>query len=451
MNARPVFPELITGRDDGLVDGPWTIDVGWALRGHASCDFVQRRLEVPLGITPIDRLIRAHELVHVRVSPHDVHPMALHPEIHQRALECAEEYRVNLILDRLGFDVSSLRDGSEVNSAQRLAANGAWDEVVYFFVATMGTGAERDFLKGLRRSAPQWIKPLQVMRRRIVSMYASWSVADIAATSRGDELQLPQGFELFSLPLAQLMMSVAGASTPSGPDELRQFRRSLEPGGRRAPSGHFAELVLDESIEYHSVQRRCNARRDRPDVTGTALRYPNRLLSDPQQRAFARSRRSPGGVVVVDQSGSMDLSSEQVDELLAATPGAFVVGYSHRPGDRGALPNAWVIAQRAQRSRSLPNGNVGNGVDGPVLRFATSQRHRGDQLIWVTDGQITDSNDHPCAALSMECAELVRRHRIVLVRTVAEAVGVLRKGRRQASEPAQSFGRVGAALLRMTM
>lgn len=451
MNARPVFPELITGREDGFIDAPWTIDVGWALRGHASCDFVNRRLEVPLGKTTVDRLIRCHELVHVRVSPYDVHPLAVHPELSQRALECAEEYRVNSILQRLGFDVTSLRDGSELNAAQRLAANSAWDEAVYFFVATMGTGAEKDFLKGLRRSSPQWIKPLQVMRRRIVSMYATWSVDDIGATTREDVHQLPRGFELFCVPLARLMMSVAGASTPQTPDELRKFRRSLEPGGRRAPSQKFADLVLDDSLEYVSVTRRCNARRDRPDVSGTALRYPNRLLSDPHRRAFARSRRAPGGVVVVDQSGSMDLSNEQVDELLAATPGAFVVGYSHRPGDGGTVANAWVIAQRSTRARVIPNGNVGNGVDGPVLRYALAQRHRGDQVIWVTDGQITDSNDHPCEALSLECAELIRRQRIVLVRTVAEAVKVLRLGRPTNGESPQNFGRVGAAWAKMSM
>ena len=445
MNARPIYPELITGRDDAFSDTAWTVEVGWSLRGHASCDFVNRRLQVPLGTTNIDRLIRAHELVHLRVSPHDIHPLAVHPELSQRALECAEEYRVNLLLQRLDFDVSILSDGSELSAAQRLAANGAWEEVVFFFVATLGTGAEREFLKGLRRVAPQWVKALQIMRRRILSMYARWSALEIGATTREDDQHLPSGFELFCVPLARLMMSVAGSSVPNTPESLRQFRRSLEPGGRRAPSGRFAELVLDDSLDYVAVSRRANARRDRPDVTGTSLRYPSRLLSDPHQRAFARSRRSPGGVVIVDQSGSMDLSNEEIDALLAATPGAFVIGYSHRPGDQGSVANAWVIAHSGLRAKELPHGNVGNGVDGPVLRYALAQRHRGDHVIWVTDGQVTDSNDHPGPSLSRECAEIARRHRVILVRTVSEAVAVLRRGRTSALESPMSYGRVGAA------
>jgi hypothetical protein len=52
-----------------------------------------------------------------------------------RALECAEEARVNELLRRSGFDVSLLRDGSEASSAARLGANDAWSEAVYFTLA----------------------------------------------------------------------------------------------------------------------------------------------------------------------------------------------------------------------------------------------------------------------------------------------------------------------------
>jgi hypothetical protein len=67
--------------------------------------------------------------------------------------------------------------------------------------------------------------------------------------------------------------------------------------------------------------------------------------------------------------------------------------------------------RRGGRTASLlPGGNVGNGVDGPVLRWAHRTRRSGERIVWVTDGQVTDSNDHPNPRLSRECAELVRRH-----------------------------------------
>ena len=152
---------------------------------------------------------------------------------------------------------------------------------------------------------------------------------------------------------------------------------------------------------------------------------------------------------MVDQSGSMDLDPGALDHLLAATPGATVVGYSHRPGDMPGRANAWVIAREGRTARELPGGNVGNGVDGPVLRWAQRIRRAHERVIWVTDGQVTDSNDHPSEALSRECAHLVRTHRIVLVRSLEEATRVLR-GRTHALEPVENFGRVGRELRRIS-
>jgi hypothetical protein len=443
----PVFPELVTGRDDQFAQLAWTVKPGWALRGHASCDFVARVLEVPLGNTVGDRVIRGHELMHVRVSPHDVNPLSVYPDITARALECAEEFRVNELLRRTGFPVAALCDGSEDVSGQRLAANNAWEEAVYFYVATIGTGAERALLRGVRKVRPEWAKPLAALRRRALQRTASLTGAEIGATTRRDEAELPAGFELVSVPLARLMMTVADAAVPASPDQLRQFRRSLEPGGRRAPTGRFAPLIFDTALAYESTPVGRSGRRIKPDVTGLALRYPSRLLTDPHRRAFGRPQRSDGGVVIVDQSGSMDLAVAEVAELLVLAPGATVIGYSHRPGDKTGRPNAWVIAKRGRRVREPPSGNVGNGVDGPVLRWALARRRAGESVLWVTDGQVTDSNDHPSRQLSLECARLVLHHRIALVRSLGEASARLSRRERGDREPRSQFGRVGRELM----
>jgi len=60
------------------------------------------------------------------------------------------------------------------------------------------------------------------------------------------------------------------------------------------------------------------------------MRYPSRLLTDPQQRAFSHTARRDGGVIVIDQSGSMDVTSQELERLLRSAPQALVVGYSHR-------------------------------------------------------------------------------------------------------------------------
>jgi hypothetical protein len=444
---------LVTSHRDGFRERGWRIEAGWALRGHASCDFINRILLVPLGSTNTDRIIRAHELMHARVSPHVVNPIEAHPELPQRALECAEEFRVNYLLARLGFDVRDLADGSERFGALRLSANAAWEEACCFFVAILGTGAEREFMKGIRHGAPQWVKPLGVIRRRVMAIASVLEVDDIASTAE-EVLQadgssttagLPVGFRILSVPVAQILARVGESVVPGDADQMRQFRRSLEPGGRRLATDRSAHLVFDESISYSGPRHGRTSRRPRPDVSGTTLRYPSRILTDPHQRAFSKSRPSTGGIVIVDQSGSMDIDEGDLDQLLRSTPGAVVIGYSHRPGDTSGRPNAWVLARDGQRATVLPSGNVGNGVDGPVLEWAASQRGSRDRIVWVTDGQVTDSNDHPSQNLSRHCAHLVRRHRVVMVRTLSAAIVALRAVASPNEDPT-TFGRVGRAL-----
>jgi hypothetical protein len=176
------------------------------------------------------------------------------------------------------------------------------------------------------------------------------------------------------------------------------------------------------------------------------MRYPSRLLTDPQQRAFTRPAFRHGGIVVIDQSGSMDIDQSDLVALLRRAPNALVVGYSHRPGDSGATANAWVLASRGVVATTCPSGNVGNGVDGPILRWAIGERRGREPVVWVTDGQVTDSHDHPDDALSEECAQLVFDHRIRMVRELTEVSRAF-SSRGMDSSNRSNFGRVGRKML----
>jgi hypothetical protein len=96
-------------------------------------------------------------------------------------------------------------------------------------------------------------------------------------------------------------------------------------------------------------------------------------------------------------------------------------------------------------SDDLPQGNVGNGVDLPVLEFANGLRRSGEPLIWVCDGQTTDSNDHPHGAV--EVAIFIRRNRVHCVRSVDVLLPELKAGRQVLSQMRMAEGRVGRAAL----
>jgi hypothetical protein len=379
--------------------------------------------------------------MHVRVSPftsfaefHDVSP---------RALECAEEYRVNVLLARVGFATTLLRDGSEKSGGRRLAEAGDWTEAVRFLLAVVGTGAEREFLAGVRSAQPTWNAALRAVAKRARSLVDALAIDQLSDTSPNDD-GVPRGYANVTTVLARMLDRAGGSQVPADTDALRVFRRSLEAGSRRAPSGVFAPLILAPGDLGVRGSTNAQWRRDQPSTSGVTMRYPSRLLTDEWQRAFGAKRRTRGGVVVIDQSGSMDIDPAELEGLLRRAPGALVLGYSHRPGDVSATPNAWVIVRDGVLARRYPSGNVGNGVDGPVLAWAAARARPGEPVVWVTDGQVTDSNDHPSDALTLACADLVRRHRIRLVRELSGAAGALACHRPLVHS---EFGRVGRKLL----
>jgi hypothetical protein len=179
------------------------------------------------------------------------------------------------------------------------------------------------------------------------------------------------------------------------------------------------------------------------------MRYPSRLLTDEKRRAFARRTTVHGGIVIIDQSGSMDIDDASLSALLRRAPDALVVGYSHRPGDNEFTPNVWILADRGSVATEIPSGNIGNGVDGAVLEWALRRRQNSEPIVWVTDGQVTDSHDHPDERLTTACAQMVLRHRIRLVKELGGAGRALSSGRSVSRVQLTQFGRIGRKLLEM--
>lgn len=352
---------------------------------------------------------------------------------------------MNTVLTRLGFETEDLRDGSERLSGERLSEMNQWAEAVFFYAALHGTGAAKEYLGGVRKVRPEWAKALRAFGSTLSAALRDFSTVKLTSTQLQGDAKVPDGYLDVTVRLARLADRVAGAQAPTTAEEFKQFRRSLQPGGRRPASGVFAPLVLDTTLEYESIHPRMGGRRRTAQVSGIGRPNLDRLLTDPHQRIFTRRRIGPGAVVVIDQSGSMDIPEAELEAVLDAVPGVTVIGYSHRPGDAVGQPNAWLLADRGCRARSWPTGNVGNGVDGPVLRYALGLRRGRDRVVWVTDGQVTDSNDHPNERLSEECAQLVRRNQISLVRTLSEVAPSLRAVGIQGLH-LDDFGRIGRKL-----
>lgn len=162
--------------------------------------------------------------------------------------------------------------------------------------------------------------------------------------------------------------------------------------------------------------------------SGREPRYINRIVTDPERRIFSRKTRALGGVVVIDCSGSMRLSEDDLDRLLKASSGATVLCYSggyNRPDK----PNVWVVARKGRMMRRLPEFPGDNAVDGPAIVYAASLRDNGGQpLIWVSDGYVTGINTGTGdERLQNDMDYIKRRHRVIQVETVQEAETLMKR------------------------
>lgn len=423
MNPRHMaMPEWLERED--IPARPWVVEEGAARRGEAFTNLVSHRMRVPLGSDETSRCIRAHELMHAKVSPLEAIIPDSYAYLRHETVVAAEEFRVNMLTGMAGFPVMKfLSDGSERRTGERLAECMDWNELVHMVAATAGTKSHADLLTGVRKVRSTWVRPL---RQVSAALRRHWRGATdgetnldfVSSTMLVDGL--PEGW-YFTLEIARILNN-ALRTTVELEDAPIPDVRTLDVDAMSEP-GHWARLIELPLERPQKVDGRIG-RRKRPSVVGRHPRHLHRLLTDPERRIFERRDRGNGGVVVIDQSGSMRLTDDDLWNIIEAAPGCVIIGYSHCPGtvDR---PNIWVLADRGNVTDSIPAGNGGNGVDGPALEFALKRRRPTEPFVWVCDGFVTGEDDRGTLNLNEECARLVAVNGIHQVPDVASGIAAL--------------------------
>lgn len=439
------YPEWLE-RDD-IVRGepaPWTIEPGHATRGNAWTNIDARRMRVPVGDDEISRAVRAHEMTHAKVSP-SAGPVVPYNWANNGVTEAlaaaCEEFRVNYLASNAGFDLSSMHDGSERRSGEVIAMSNSIDDLVFAIAAMEGTGAIKPFMAGIRKAVkenkadPRILAHANGVRKILRRTKKEWdrpwnkvgntSPYTAAMTSDdefGESVTIPNGY-LYSLDLGH---ELARMLQPKGGEDVREYLKEDDPD---IPDGggykEFARLVLDKLPLTERVAGRLGRRRIACN-TGKDPRRISRMLTDPEKRVFDRRARGIGGVVLIDQSGSMRLSDDDVWDIVKAAPGCLVIGYSHGGGSAGE-PNCWVLADRGKVVAHVRSGNGGNGVDGPALAYALSRRRNNEPVVWVCDGYVTSATDSWHDNLGEVCVAMVRKHNVHMVEDVPEALEAFAK------------------------
>lgn len=433
-------PEFIVRQDEEF--GRWTIDDCPPERGLPSTDIVSREMTIPMDDDEVARAIRAHEVMHSKISPGTRYPeWVKRGWASDRAMRAVEEVRVNHLCDRIGVPVKQyLKDGGERSQAERTAELNKWSDAVYGVVINSECASLPEYIKGIKKHKPEWVKPLKAISKKIVKELKDVHMSELSSTEEGEYCPAPMGFA-FTEKLATWLDNIAKLD----PDEAQ---RNAEESEKKAPiseeeimkskPGHNDDD--DSAAPYLAAWGQLNptvatldktlpgsiARKRRASATGRNPRRIHRMLTDPERRIFDTRSRGKGGIILIDASGSMSFQESDIYEILINAPGALVAMYAENNDGSSGRPNLYVLAKDGKMVSEIPERQSGNNVDYPALVWAVMQRSSNKTpIIWVTDGAVTSVNGDYYDSLALQCFHFCKKERIMVANDVHIAKNIL--------------------------
>jgi hypothetical protein len=444
---------------------------------QSSSDPMAQVMKVAEGQDQLSRTYRVRELIRARVTPMIPSELTFISEtpLNNELIAACEQLRLNILTTELGLDMDEALD-SPIHKTTGIYLAGLGKQSSYnaafcYAVQLLGTKHINQFISGVRSVNRDWAKALRSVadaykyatitrlhnvERVVLSSTSPRKFAYKRINSRGYfedvSMELPLGFH-FVLELANDLQPYMISPEEQKKKEAAEMGKILKPeegketeeqasvkmdndpeGDPGFPvatnkAGKFAVPVLDTSIPLTKDVKGYLHRKKRGMMYGKRIMYPSRLLTDPQRRVFGQKVKATGGVVVIDVSGSMSLGIDDVNAILDAAPGAFVIAYSHGGSWRSAKgePNITILADRGKQVHHLDDKMFrgGNGVDGPALEFAMKHRKSSEPMLWVSDGYVTDSSDGTSVELQMLVARYCLKNRICQVPDVPTAIKTL--------------------------
>lgn len=484
---RPM-PEIMN-RADIRNSGGWDVAHVPGVRGEPYITVSGRIMRVPLDDSDKAAAIRAHELVHTKISPQDWTPY-ITVATTEDALRSAEEARVNLVASQLGFPMKALTTGTDKSDGTYLAQQGEWRNLVFAVAASVHTGSLRPLISGVRKEDESWADALRDIAAEIERFQKKQQreikkgIRGVRKTSNPEMLKKytstmrQQRYShaththydtehlegmAYTVALALLLESITETPPPPAkPAEAKKEAKGTtdDPtvGEDTSYEGEEDDDLLDEEnlFDRDQMQERAqqlldsNGGRDGGEWTPLKIgRYPlpitvqgalgrkkapapigrnprriQRLLTDPQRRIFDKTVKAQGGIVLIDVSGSMALSKDQVRELMLSAPGCTIL--AHHTNYRQDY-NLHVLADNGKMIGELPKMGGGNGNDLPALEYAISLKPNvRTPVVWVTDGIVYKPGGQRLSA-EMECARTAKKNGVHMEHTPEGAIEYLQK------------------------
>ena len=451
------LPEAIDGER-------WSIDSS----SQPRVDLGKREMFVPMSDSEADHHIRLHEMAHAKWTPkkepgREAAKIGVAPDL----LQSCEDYRMHMLLsERMHMQsrlVGHLTEGEIeamllrlvnqpdvvsplVKMALSIHRTGDWLRLKKVIRRLAEVEAEGDDCKDGVIAPPS---PLNDEQKKVLR-YAGTQAQMILEESHSmiTPLRGPRNYPKWKdmLRMAKFVHDrIATVPPRPNPDskvneqETRQLvnetQKIREVLLKRREDVEFGTADVRSVALTHTIKEAQVGRRERAHDSGSVPRFMHRYNID--GRIFGRRRKAPGGTVLVDASGSMSLSMEDIEKIITAAPCATVAMYSGR-GDTGSIT---VIARGGHRAdvkaieRVRAQVGGGNIIDGPALTWLGKQ---AEPRLWVCDGYITGCDDRSTAALTTSAFATARRikaKRFVDLPRAVEAFEEMRAGKRVVGAP----------------
>jgi hypothetical protein len=407
----------ITPLPEALDGHHWVVE-----SGSGSCNTVSRTLLVPMGESTGDRFVRNHEMAHAKITPrHSASKLAEKYGLSMDAMQVCEDLRVHRFLYKSGVDCSGCLTQEEMNRLIERASTSV-RKIALLLVAGLYTD---DHLRAVEALRPT------VTDDQLNDLLEKTNLIDRRMSSARN-LFRPIGFKNGTAPAAKLfdalfpeesdLSSPQESAVPLDTMKATEYR----PGkSRGATWGTLNIETLPSSLLRHvpSISRKRTFRDE-----GACLAAPYRLPID--GRIFSRFQPAQGGTVLIDGSGSMNLSREDLEKIVVTAPATTVAIYSGRStvGTLTIIGTKGRIATREGLQKAVVGS--GNIVDGPALNWLSRQ---AEPRIWVSDAYVTGKHDRTSVDLSAEVQLLCNKFRIRRVpkpEAVVDFLGAIRGSRK---------------------
>lgn len=187
--------------------------------------------------------------------------------------------------------------------------------------------------------------------------------------------------------------------------------------------GIMKEIKGPLQVNLQSLLKK--GREYRPMDYGTNPKYINRYCID--GKIFKQKQRTYGGTILIDASGSMSFSGQDILDIMSELPAVTIAMYNdrydgpltdgHSRWDVGALR---IIAQGGKRVTEEyldTHSGGGNLIDGPALDWLGKQP---PARIWVSDMYVFGRRNDNSVNLLKDCQQKLKKHNITRLADINE-------------------------------